>query len=320
MAGHAPLFDHYEYAFRDWGWGAHGDRENGIAADLVADAAGDRAPERILVLGAGAGRLAYDLHHRLRASTTLALDVNPFLSAVARRMALGDELVLAEFAVNHAAVERAVALRRLSAPAPARPGLDVVIADATRPPVRQGAFDSVVAPWFFDQLHRDTRDVLPGIHGALAEGGRLVVYGPLLHPRGKPLVRCHDESELVELLGRGGFEVVSRRTLVVPYLHAPEGSARHEPVVVVAAERGAGTRGSLPAWLRGIDIPIPRRTALEPRRGRDPAAVAIASLVDGRRSVLAIASLLARCGGLDPRRALDAAIDGLLALLRDAEG
>ncbi|HWB79123.1 MAG TPA: class I SAM-dependent methyltransferase [Nannocystaceae bacterium] len=308
VAGHASLFDHYEYVFRDWAWD---DAENELACNRVIEAAGDPTRPRVLVLGAGACRLAYDLHHRLDARATVALDIQPLLLAIASRMFAGDTLALAEFTANHLATPHAVALRSLRAPAPARPGLTLVCADATRPPVRNASFDLVVAPWFLDQLHCDVRDVLPAIHGALADGGRFVFHGPLLHPRGKPLARCFTEAELLARLPTAGFEPCARRCEALPYLRAPEGSARTEPVLTIAAKKIAGA--DLPPWLQGIALPIPR-TAKRP--SSDPLAAAIAALIDGERSALAIATLLSRRGGLAPHLALDATLAGLHTLVR----
>ncbi|HET6582313.1 MAG TPA: hypothetical protein VFG69_02675 [Nannocystaceae bacterium] len=315
VAGHAALFDHYEYAFRDWGWGEAAAQENALGLERVIAAIGPiRAAPRVLVLGAGAGRLAYDLHHRLAASTTVALDIQPLLLLVARSMASGQEIPLAEFTANHLAAAHAVQRRTLRAPAAARAGLELALADATRPPVQQGAFDVVVTPWFLDQLACDVRDVLPGIHGALADAGRWVFFGPLLHPRGKPLARCVSEAELLEILPAAGFTHGSVRRDVLPYLCTPEGSARSEAVLTFAAHKRTGPQWSLPAWLRGLALPIPRPAV--PLHASDPVAAAIAALLDGQRSALAIAGLLARRGGLDGRVALDATIAGLHALAR----
>ncbi len=314
VAGHTSVFDHYEYVFRDWGWAAAGEEENELAVARVAEAAGGAgAAPRVLVLGAGAGRLAYDIHHRLDARLTLALDIQPLLVLVAQRMFAGESLVLAEFSANHLAARHAVTPRRLRAPSAARAGLELAFADATRPPVQPGSFDVVITPWFVDQLASDVRDLLPSIHAALADGGRWVFFGPLLHPRGKPLARCFTEDELFELLPGAGFERGVARRDVVPYLRAPEGSARAEPVLTFAATKRTGEQWSTPAWLRALALPIPR--AAVARRASDPIAAAIASLVDGERSVLAIAGLLAR-RGLDRALALDATVAGLHTLLR----
>ena len=82
-------------------------------------------------------------------------------------------------------------------------------------------------------------------------------------------------------------------------------------VMVLAADRVPGERWDLPTWLRGVEIPVPRTAATT--RACGPVAAAIGALVDGRRSALATATLLASRGV--PRRvALDATIEGLMAL------
>ncbi|MBK8240589.1 MAG: class I SAM-dependent methyltransferase [Deltaproteobacteria bacterium] len=317
VAGHGPLTNDYEYLFRDWGWGAHADDEHARTLALVRRGIADRPGQRVLVLGAGAARLAYDLHHALAAGHTLAVDIHPLLVAVAARMFAGDSLVLAEFTPNHLASPHAVVERTLAAPAAAAPGLELLLADATRVPVVPGSFDVVVTPWFIDRLDRDVRSLLPAVHAALAPGGRWISYGPLLHARGKPLSACVTESELLELLPSSGFTPIATHRDIVPYLLAPDGSGRMESVLLLASEKRDGDHWSLPPWLRGIDLPIPRALRLHAVNPASPAAAAIASLVDGRRSALAIATALVR-RGLPARGALDATIDGLLALLRGA--
>lgn len=315
VAGHTALLDDYEYLFRDWGWGAHAEAEHVRARDLVLEAIGDRPASRVLVLGAGAGRLAGDLHRALGASSTVAIDINPLLVAVAHRMLAGDALVLAEFAPNHLAAPHAVVHRTLRAPSPSPPGLELVLADGTRPPVAPGSFDVVVTPWLVDRLDRDLRRILPGIHTALVEDGRWVCFGPLLHGRGKALASCHTADEVLELLPTCGFTAASLRREVIPYMDSPDGSGRREPVMVLAADPIPGDRWRLPAWLRGVELPIPRAVAAASDRACGPVAAAIGALVDGRRSALAIAALLAG-RGVPRRLALDATIDGLMDLLQ----
>lgn len=311
-AGHAPLLDYYEYVFRDWAWG---DDENDAHAALVLQGLdGGPPPRRVLVLGAGAGRLAFDLHRHSAAELTLAIDVNPLPLLVADRLVGGAaELVLWEFAANHVAGAQAVAERRLRAPIATRPGFVLALADATRPPIVPGSFDVVVTPWFLDHLGRDIAGVLPAIHGTLARGGRWVFFGPLLHARGTPLAACYTSDELLALAEGAGFEIGAVRCEVVPYLRTPEGTGRSEPCLVFAADAREEPMRGLPMWIRGIERPIPR---VRSRASRSPVQAAFASLVDGTRSIATIAGMLAGRRALTPRIALDATIDALLPLFR----
>ena len=64
------LTTYYDNIHRDWNWG---DAENSASLELVQKALGHGGlGETALVLGAGAGRLAYDLHQASDTSLTVA--------------------------------------------------------------------------------------------------------------------------------------------------------------------------------------------------------------------------------------------------------
>ena len=79
------LTNYYVNLHRDWAWG---EEENaaGLAEIVQALGGGARGLGRTLVHGAGAGRLAYDLHAAGDAPLTVATDFNPLLLLVAREM------------------------------------------------------------------------------------------------------------------------------------------------------------------------------------------------------------------------------------------
>ena len=72
---------------------------------------------------AGACRLAYDLHQRLRPSLTVALDFNPFFLLAAARILAGPPLELYEFPIAPRSIEDHAQLRVHAAPEPPVPGL-----------------------------------------------------------------------------------------------------------------------------------------------------------------------------------------------------
>jgi hypothetical protein len=128
-----------------------------------------------LVHGSGAGRLAYDLHAAGDAPLTVATDFNPMLLFVAREMYAGRELELYEFPIAPRRMEDHAVLRRLRSPGPARPGLDLVAADALQPPFADGAFDTVVTPWFIDIIGEPFARVAARVNLALKPGGRWII-------------------------------------------------------------------------------------------------------------------------------------------------
>ena len=75
------------------------------------------------MLGAGAGRLAYDIHMRWGPPLTIAADFNPLLLFVARDVAQGGVVELYEFPIAPRTIADHAILRALQAPAPVRAGL-----------------------------------------------------------------------------------------------------------------------------------------------------------------------------------------------------
>src|SRR5690606_37299223 len=111
--GH-QLMGYYPNLFRDWAWG---DEENSAALNLIlgTKALSGAAPGTTAVLGAGAGRLAYD-YHRAVGGTTIAVDINPLLLYAARRVCTGRNLTLYEFPLAPVDGDSVALKRQCSAP------------------------------------------------------------------------------------------------------------------------------------------------------------------------------------------------------------
>src|SRR5262249_57113542 len=86
----------YEHLFRDWVWGQ---REHEAALALLGPALPQGIAGQVAVYGAGAGRLAADLHQTFGPARTFALDVNPLPFLVVDRVLGGETVALPEFPV-----------------------------------------------------------------------------------------------------------------------------------------------------------------------------------------------------------------------------
>ena len=109
---------YYANIHRDWCWG---DTENEasfneIKAIVSEHHQDNRALGDTLILGAGACRLAYDIHMQLDTAQTIAMDFNPLLLLVAKNVMRGDEPALYEFPLAPKSLEDFAVLRKLSAP------------------------------------------------------------------------------------------------------------------------------------------------------------------------------------------------------------
>jgi uncharacterized protein YbaR (Trm112 family) len=288
------LTSYYANLHRDWCWG---EAENEAGYRILDAALGAAAPGRTLLLGVGAGRLAFDLMHRRGPQPMLAADINPLFLAVVRRLFAGERVELYEFPVAPRDLGSHAVLRGLQAPAVAPAGCHLVFADASRDPFAAGAFDTVITPWLIDVLDEDFATFAARINGWLRPGGRWVNTGSLAFAADDP-ARRYSLEEVVELATAAGFAGVEPREDSVPYLCSP--ASRHgrvETVVTFASVK----REEVPApprprrcpdWIEHADRPVPLLPDLQGRQLELRVLAYVASLVDGRRSIRDVAGVL----------------------------
>lgn len=290
------LTNYYVNLHRDWAWG---EEENALAlAEIPAVLGGAvRGLGRTLVHGAGAGRLAYDLHQAGDAPLTVATDFNPLLLAVAREMFAGRALELYEFPIAPRGPGDHAVLRRLASPGPARAGLELVAADALHAPFADGVFDTVVTPWFIDIIGEPFARVAARVNLALKPGGRWINTGSLAFSRAAHAERVGLE-EVRELVPAAGFAELTVRETTLPYMRSP--ASRHsrlESVVTwVARKSGAPAEvpreRALPSWLLQPDLPVPRTPAFEMRAISSRVHAFLLAMINGERSMRDMAKML----------------------------
>jgi uncharacterized protein YbaR (Trm112 family) len=290
------LTNYYVNLHRDWAWGAE---ENAAAlAEIVAVCGGSaKGLGRTLVYGAGAGRLAYDVHQAGDAPLTVATDFNPLLLAVARALFAGDELALWEFPIAPRGLEDQAILRKLVSPGAARSGLELVAADAMQSPFADGAFDTVVTPWFIDIVGEPFASVAARVNLVLKPGGRWINSGSLAFSRAAHADRIGLE-EALEMLPQAGFANATVRETTMPYMRSP--ASRHsrlENVVTwvaekVAAPAQAPRARALPEWLVQADRPVPRTREFEMQAISSRVHAFLLAMINGERSIHDMARLL----------------------------
>jgi hypothetical protein len=302
------LTTYAQNAFRDWSWG---DDENLESASMVATHLPDD-PETVLVLGAGAGRLAYDLHQLGLQAWTLGLDLNPLLTFVGDRVVRGETLTLHEFPLAPRRLEDIAVARELSAPEPVREGLAFVLGDILSPPLQDGSFDAIVAPWFVDIVDVDFSVLARRLAALLKPGGQLVLFGSLTFSAAETALRYSFE-EVLEILGEAGFGTPATEERNLPYLCSP--SSRHgrrERVVCLGARKEKELKGvpktaALPDWLVAGRDPVPLSDAFQYQIAATRIHAFVMSLVDGKRSLRDMAQVLEQ-QGLMPRKDAEEAV------------
>lgn len=313
------ITSYIHHIHRDWGWDRDGSTEN---TDAFAEVTRVLGPEprlgAMLVLGAGGCRLASDVH--CFADTTVAIDINPLPMIVAAKVLHGEPVALVELPLAPPDLEHVYVDRDLRAPQLAGPGFVQIFADAFALPFAAGSFDTVLTPWFIDQVPKDIATYLPEIHRMLRPGGRWINHGPLIyHPSRTEVAARYPADELYALFAAAGFDVQQRRATRLPYLQSPACTrGRAEMVLSFAAVRGepqgdARSPTEAPTWTHDPGAAVPRVLGLDRYQAPHPLFAAVVRLIDGQRTAAQIAEILIRDYKLPP----DAATPGVLSCLQD---
>jgi len=216
--------DYLSYLHRDWAWSDRQDPENVSALASIRRVTKGRELGRTLVLGAGACRLAYDLHVHCGATQTAVLDRDPFLLVMAEAVIRGASVALTETSVNAPETDPVSRRWTLHVPGAAlsEDAFQFFLADGVAPPFADQSFDTIVTPWFIDQVPTDLAGLLRALRALLVPGGRWINHGPLIYPPDRlPIAQWYSREEIFELAREIGFEVrdwesASRACLVSP--------------------------------------------------------------------------------------------------------
>jgi SAM-dependent methyltransferase len=203
------VVEYIQFLYRDWGWETAENHENDRAIAAIHKLVNVEGLGRTLVLGAGACRLAYDLHTQLRASETAVIDIDPFLFVIAEAVVRGEPMQLTESTANVQELEQVARTWLLRAPAGPLDTSEFhfFLANALTPPFNDHVFDTVVTPWFIDQVPGNLAVFFERLARLLKPGGRWINSGPLLYPADAPLARRFSREEVFELATRAGFRI-----------------------------------------------------------------------------------------------------------------
>ncbi len=316
------LSTYYPNLHRDWCWG---DAENRAGLESVLGILPpEAAPGRLLVLGAGAGRLAYDLHQALKPRLTVALDFNPLFLLAASRILAGPPLELYEFPIAPRTIADHAVLRRHAAPGPPDAGLEWVLADASAPPFLPGQFDLVLTPWFIDVAAEPVTRLLPRINALLAPGGRWINHGSLAFADATPADALSLE-ELLASLPQAGFGRPVAQEARQPYLASPASRhARQESVITFCAlketEAAPPPPGrEIPEWIRRAELPVPALPQFRAQALSTRVYAFLLAMIDGGRSIRDMARLMEQQKLMPADDALPAIRRFLLRALQDPD-
>jgi ubiquinone/menaquinone biosynthesis C-methylase UbiE/uncharacterized protein YbaR (Trm112 family) len=288
------LNTYYANVHRDWVWG---DAENDASLRQISSALGEEAPGNVLVLGAGACRLAYDLHMQLEPAATVAIDFNPLLLLIAKQVMTGEQIQLYEFPIAPKSLDDYAVLRKLSAPEPVSDNFFLILGDVSRPPFAAASFDAVVTPWLIDIIAEDLPAFAARINLLLKPGGRWINFGSLAfdHPEH---TRRYSPEEVLVIAEECGFSAPRVTQATIPYMCSPASRhGRQETVFTFSARkqdeaRSPGRYKALPDWIVTGADPVPLLRSFQTQAMSTQIYSFIMSLIDGKRSIRDMARLL----------------------------
>ena len=289
------MSEYFDLVFRDWAWDSteKPNQENASALQRIMQiiAALPEKPKRILVLGAGAGRLSWDIHTRLKPEFTVALDSNPLLLATASELIYNQNpLTFGEFKnfpqINFP-VTRNWTLNAVNDSERLRDSWFLMGANVWQLPFTKNAFDLIITPWFIDVNGGDVRDLIGLIHEQLTDNGHWINSGPLLFTRHLPTQLKYTSAEIKEFIELSGFTFNSEAINNAGYLISPlEARFREEQVWTFSAQKKIPSKETIiqtQAWLIMHHLPIPNINFI--CQDSHPLIDIILEKVDGIRSI-----------------------------------
>ncbi len=289
------LTNYYANVHRDWCWG---DDENEASIKQIRAVLHESADlGNVLVLGAGAGRLAYDLHMQFDCTCTVVLDFNPMLILVAHSVTRGGNLKMYEFPIAPRSLEDDAVLRTLSAPKPVSDGFHLVLGDALRPPFVAESFNTIITPWLIDIITEDLSVLGARINGLLKADGRWVNFGSLAFAN-RQYARQYSPEEAKAIVAECGFSDPYVSEATIPYMCSPASRhGRQEKVFTFSAYKERGVKQpdrhrALPDWIVTGKEPVPLSQSFRTQAMSTQVYSFIMSLIDGKRTLQDMAVVL----------------------------
>lgn len=305
LLGYAPN------AVRDWSPEAFAGENERLLEIIVSQLTPEFAgPQRIAVLGCGAGRLAYDLSKL--GHSVLGLDLNPLLLLAAQEFAFGGPArKSADFpvqALNPDQPGREVKLGGLPAASPEN--LSFAFGDVYQLPLSAGSIDVVITPWLIDILPRRFAELVAEVARVLKPNGGWINAGSWRFD-----FRTEGENLSVseaEEIASAHFNPIRTTRASTPYLQSPFDAHRREEVLTCftwqrdssAAPASRPFADDRIEWIRDTKLSVPALPAFAAAAATHLAMNDVLREIDGRRSINDLAESLKARHGLSPDEAL----------------
>ena len=309
VAKEQGLLSYYDNIFRDWAWN-NGENEQ-LLKCVTSVLEQTDVHGKVLTIGAGAGRLSYDIHQKYTPELSVLLDINPLLLLAGNKIIQGENISLFELPIAPLNKESFAVEQDCRVDEVVNENIIWMFAEGMNPPFQSQSFDTIVTPWFIDIVPQNLRDFIPRFNRILKIGGKWVNTGSLAFLHRDP-TWSYSEGELLELLEKNGFEVTANNWSNIQYLNSPVSAhGRTEKVFSFCATKVRDAvvpteYQYLPKWILDIGKAIPKQNEYEIQSSKHLLQAQVMGAIDGARSIEQIGTLVAKQYGLPVNEATHA--------------
>jgi N2227-like protein len=289
------ILSYFQNIFRDWAWPTD---DNKTALNCIKDIWPSQNIEKLVVLGSGAGRLAYDLAKNNLVKELLLIDINPLLLSVSQKMFNGETANLTEINNYPQSIETITKQWKLCAPKGAAPiEAKHIWGDAINLPFKEHSLTAVLTPWFIDIIPEDFTQFAKRLNTRLQNNGYWFNFGPLGFG-GPENGGTYTKEELKQILDQSGFKIEDWQEKKVDYLNSPLSSQnRTESVILWRAKKikdmvAPKDFSHYPDWLLNTKMAIPRESQFDSLAAQSQLELQILLSIDGKRSIEDIQNLM----------------------------
>jgi hypothetical protein len=294
-----PLVGYPQNLFRDWVWG---DAENKQYLEICKSTVKQTGitPKRILVIAAGGGRLALDLHDHFSPDFTVALDNSYFFSECFNRICFGNGISMTEFPAAPKSDADRAHRHKIPAHRPKTSNLHFVLGDLNHLPFDVNSFDCVITPWIIDLIPEKLPRLIHNIGAMLQPDGLWINFGSFQINAETPVVFRFNREEVKMLARHADFSGFQETSPTIKYLESPYSAhSRIETLWTLSSRRGNNGPSTLlrawgiPEWLLDLSRPIPKDQKVDYSEMMHRVPQRVFSLIDGQRSLQDIAEVIA---------------------------
>ncbi|MDW3094495.1 MAG: class I SAM-dependent methyltransferase [Gammaproteobacteria bacterium] len=283
--------------FRDWCWNNGENEELLRSISKVVDSNFQAGIS--LTLGAGASRFSYDFHEKYLAKHSFLLDINPVLLGNAAKIINGMVVELNEFPVAPISIDDFTKHQKCKIACDTPEEFSFLLADALNAPLKEKSFDSILTPWLVDIIPIDLKDFITRVNRLLKVGGLWINSGSLAFFHKNQ--QCnYSQEEVIDSLKKFGFDDVKVARTKINYLNSPHSAhGRIEEVFSFSAKKKFDSAVPnnftyFPEWVNDVNLSIPNHAELMAESSKHLLQAQVLSAINGQRSIIDIAQLLAK--------------------------